>query len=368
MRVSLASLPLPLLALLAACSSMPGSQVRRPASNDATSQVPENARWSAHANSFDVSKLQPDCRPIRLDPAPGVVPKSKVILVHGFTACPQQFYDWAQELTAHGHVVYLPLLPGHGRVAGEDGKDDIESVPGRNNPNGYEELAKTIVEIARGDSLPTAVGGLSVGGAVAFRAMSLEPSSFAKGIFFAPFFAIANVDKSVAIPVAGTHRIPESTARWAAGLAGATPIVQDTRSGWGPGCVEELRGGRNGVCDYYLHQIKAAQDFGMRTVASAKPFQSPVQFVGVEADGAASNLHIGKLFRSLQAGNPRGTRLCFYRKGANHSLFSRYDAPHEDKFWVSSLVNSSTRFVDEGEFFELDGRSTIERTFFLCRI
>ncbi|MGH8940752.1 MAG: alpha/beta hydrolase, partial [Actinomycetes bacterium] len=37
-----------------------------------------------------------------------------VLLVHGFTGCPQSLRPWAEHLAAAGLTVSLPRLPGHG--------------------------------------------------------------------------------------------------------------------------------------------------------------------------------------------------------------------------------------------------------------
>ncbi len=37
-----------------------------------------------------------------------------VLLVHGFTGNPSSMLPWARTLSAAGHTVRLPRLPGHG--------------------------------------------------------------------------------------------------------------------------------------------------------------------------------------------------------------------------------------------------------------
>ncbi|MBB6480223.1 alpha/beta hydrolase [Spirochaeta isovalerica] len=38
-----------------------------------------------------------------------------VLIIHGFTGYPGEFYELAEELNSEGYTVSLPLLPGHGR-------------------------------------------------------------------------------------------------------------------------------------------------------------------------------------------------------------------------------------------------------------
>lgn len=40
-----------------------------------------------------------------------------VLIIHGFTGYPGEYYELAQELNKEGYTVSLPLLPGHGRSA-----------------------------------------------------------------------------------------------------------------------------------------------------------------------------------------------------------------------------------------------------------
>ena len=59
--------------------------------------------------------LQQDCVPRRFpSTAPNSTYKGVAVLFHGFSACPQQYFQLAPRLAAEGYDVLLPLTPGHG--------------------------------------------------------------------------------------------------------------------------------------------------------------------------------------------------------------------------------------------------------------
>ena len=58
--------------------------------------------------------IQTDCLPKQWPADSSVTYKGTVMLLHGFTACPQQYFETQAYLTAQGYNVLAPLLPGHG--------------------------------------------------------------------------------------------------------------------------------------------------------------------------------------------------------------------------------------------------------------
>jgi hypothetical protein len=52
------------------------------------------------------------------------------------------------------------------------------------------------------------------------------------------------------------------------------------------------------------------------------------------------------------------TSACFYPAPANHSLLSTFDTPQEDKFWLPSVLENTTRFLSGEKYPSLD--NTIE--------
>ena len=100
-----------------------------------------------------------------------------VLLLHGYNDSPQSMYSVAAALHAHGWSVRVPALPGHARTlpafAASGSRQWIEAA--------REELAAL-----RATSEPVAVGGLSMGGAIALLLAAEEPTVRAV-VVYAPY-------------------------------------------------------------------------------------------------------------------------------------------------------------------------------------
>ena len=106
-------------------------------------------------------------RPIRLSGAKEL----GILLIHGFTSTPASVADWAAGLHRMlGATVVVPLLPGHGtkwedlnRVRWQDWEETVLAA--------FDELAATHTRVA--------VGGLSLGGALACLVAAQRPQTVA---------------------------------------------------------------------------------------------------------------------------------------------------------------------------------------------
>jgi len=101
-----------------------------------------------------------------------------IVLLHGFNDSPQTMRSPGAAMHAAGWTVYAPLLPGHGRsprAFAASGADE------------WITAARTAVREALERHQRVAVGGLSLGGALAAIVASEEPSVKA-AVLFAPFF------------------------------------------------------------------------------------------------------------------------------------------------------------------------------------
>jgi len=335
-RSQLFSLTLSAL-LLGACAHTSGSD-REPSST-----WRENVGWG-HYISNTIQQIpypvQAGCEARRIEPPQGVRATRKILLVHGFTACPQQFLEWAEQLSEKGVVVYLFLLPGHGFK----GPEEHRYLP--RGDSGITELKKledSLIEVARGDTLPTTVGGLSVGGAVATNALLRSPTSFDGGIFFTPYFGPGSF--MVRLARATVNRV-------------LNPVVGGKEIGWGPTCEDEVRKGRSGICTFKIDHLRTVNNYGVSVIRNARPLVNKIQFVGVESDPAANSDSIRKIAERMGYPSSANSHACFYKKGANHSLLSPFDSPAEDKFWKKALLEDATEFVLNGRGFRESGKST----------
>jgi len=106
-------------------------------------------------------------RPLRLEGSPDLA----VLLIHGFTSTPGSLADWAEGVhQATGATVAVPLLPGHGTrwedvnlVTWQDWEKTVL--------NAFDALVQTHKKVA--------VGGLSLGGALAVLVVLRRPQAAA---------------------------------------------------------------------------------------------------------------------------------------------------------------------------------------------
>jgi pimeloyl-ACP methyl ester carboxylesterase len=258
-------------------------------------------------------------------------------------------------LSASGYEVLLPLMPGHGHVAtdaittigghfqtSEPFRDDIVDLPGVTTRNRYRDFAMTMNAIARAASGVKVIGGLSVGGAVAARAAAEDPALYARALLISPFF--------------------QATGRFVRdALYVADHLVPSTRISWGAGCLEERTepAPRAGICQFSIDNLQASVQFGQETLALVDKIRSPVHVVGVEDDPAADNAAQAKAIGVMHA------KACYFRKPATHSLLSRFDSPHDDKFWLKAALVGTAAYLTEGTPLKLAEPST-EKPFARC--
>ena len=300
------------------------------------------SKWDAYvARVTAESPLQPSCVPTRISPPSGTAHRGVVVIFHGYTACPQQFFEIGKQMAAGGFEVLLPLLPGEGRPASMvNGKavDDVAALPGTSDWGRYRDLGKemdAIVAAAPGEHV---VSGLSVGGAVATSALLDAPQVYDRALFMTAFYDAAPLITRLLVPVAD----------W---------LVPGYRTGWGAGCEAERAGGRGGICQFDIDHLEASRRFGRDTLARTKgaSVRAKIQFAGVESDPAALNDDEQKAKANLP-----NAKLCFFEKGTNHSFLSPFDGPHDDKFWLAAAKKQVAEFVTDGTAFTTVGAS-IER-------
>lgn len=312
--------------------------------------------WTIYVNNtIGSTRIQEGCKPRDVVPPANVEYRGVIILVHGYSACPQQFDELARSLSAAGYEVLLPLMPGHGHVAtkavttvgghfqtSEPFRDDIIDLPGVSTRNRYRDFALTMNQIARAATGTKVIGGLSVGGAVAARAAVEDPSLYARALLISPFF--------------------QATGRFVRdAVYAADHLLPSTRISWGAGCIEERTQPhpRAGICQFAIDNLQASIQFGQETLTMVGKIKNPVQVVGVEDDQAADNAAQAKAI-----GLVRG-KACYFRKPATHSLLSRFDSPHDDKFWLKAALAGTSAYLTEGTPLPTAEPST-EKPFLRC--
>ena len=311
--------------------------------------------WNHYVSTLQGLKLQPGCSPKRFSPPAGVAVKGTAILLHGFSACPQQYFEWANMLTQKGFEVLLPLLPGHGHQQVLPGADDHYDVPNLDNWQEYDEFADQINFIAQAAPGIKVIGGLSVGAAVVVDAVNKAPDLYDRELIISPYFESAN---HFDIPNTNFHWAPIKTVLTAEEVTGA---LADYPMDWGDSCVEQMKLGRHGLCQFDVGNIGAITKFGKSVLKATHPVShTETQVIFVEEDTVADNGDQISMVRKL--GDTPKVAACTLPKGVNHSCFSRFDfnTPGESKWWIPALLKHGTEFIVDGQSMPLAGASIVK--------
>lgn len=306
--------------------------------------------WQAYVRRETSGRtIQADCQP-RILPAASHVPyRGAVMYLHGFTACPQQFFDLGQQLSAQGYTVLLPLMPGQGRMPpdGPQGVgDSYAELPKSTEMQRYYDFIaemNVIMAEAPGEHIIT---GLSGGASLATFAAIEGQGIWDRVLLWAPYY------QNNFLPEIGSILLN----------AFAPEYVFDR----GDDCraKRQREGGRAGICRVKVTAIRAMVDIGLMAAQRAHEIKVPVQVVGVEDDDVARNRLIQKTALRLSKSS-----LCFYPKGVPHALVNpRSDWPDLDPYWIPAMQEDTRAFVQKARFFPQDGPSSQEPGFFLCRV
>lgn len=240
-----------------------------------------------------------------------------VLLVHGYTNCPQQYRAFAELLFARGHNVYVPRLPRHGmadRLTGE-----LASLTGAELLAALDQA----LAIAHGLGQRVDVLGISAGGNLAAYAAQHRP----------------DVYQSVVIaPVLGTPAV----AAWALpALARVASRAPNMFRWWDP----ELREGRNALPYAYprwsTRSLSHVVNLGlgvMRAAAAAPPAARAIVVVTNAADESVRNATTDRLVARWQAAGAPVRAHCFARSyGLIHDIIDP-NQPHQQTALVYPVL------------------------------
>ena len=154
----------------------------------------------------DHDGVAPVCRTKVLDH--GERTARSVVLLHGFTNCPQQFSALADAYAEAGYSVVVPRLPGHGEA------DRLTTAPSEVGPAQLAETGDRAVDVAAGLGEEVTVVGLSGGGTLAGWLAS-ERDEVATAVLMAPLVAPKTLPEPAVAPVARASRlIPDVYVWW----------------------------------------------------------------------------------------------------------------------------------------------------------
>jgi alpha-beta hydrolase superfamily lysophospholipase len=342
-----------LTGVIVSCTTIPDPYAPPPEGTDSVAVF--YSRWVNYLDRVDPGSLQNDCRPRLVEPDRSVPYRGTVVLLHSFTACPQQFFELSELLALQGFRSMLILLPGHGRQFEEAAGDNLRGLSSdRNWEKKYAGLAAEvngIMAYAEGDRV---IGGLSAGGAASLYINSQAAELYDRHILFAPFFAPS----------------PGSASDQTGSATSPTPIVSSAAVslfGTKQACLEKRGQGRAGICDYQEKHLAALNALGRSNLETVResPLTVRLQLVGVEKDTVVSNIDIGEFLR-LQEKTDQ-TSACFFPDGVPHEMISQYEFPGVEMYWMDSLLNGSIGFITVGQRFPPIGKvSVFEAPFPVC--
>lgn len=252
------------------------------------------ARIVAVARAEEELPVNPVCRGFAR--AHGARTARCLLLIHGYTNCPQQFRAFAELLHARGHSVYVPRLPRHGLADRLTGELALLTAA--------ELLAwlEQALAVAHGLGERVDVAGISAGANLAAYAAQGRP----------------DVHQATMIaPVLGTPSI----AHWAMpALARVAAVAPNMFRWWDP----QLRDQRNALPHAYprfatrsLGQVVALGLGVMRQAAERPPLAREIVVVTNGSDEAVTNPPVAQLVARWRA---RGANVRAHHFPPEHRL------------------------------------------------
>lgn len=313
-----------------------------------------NPLWEKHRIENSTSSVQEDCKPREFKPLGQH--RGTVVLLHGFSACPQQYFEVARKFSSEGFRVYLPLLPGHGLKTHSDQKTDLKSyrnIPtvrdGKKAYTSYISWLSDMMKLEKTDE--KIIGGLSLGGSIAADAITRPDHPYTKALITTPFFEMIPERSNVLKGVDGLAIIIKAIGGpldLASRVLGA--VVEDKELSWGEGCTDiETPRGRAGYCRYTVGQVILLHKYGEQVRQKKIALNPKVQLIGVSEDPAVSNIATKKYVDLNFPKLSIQRSACHIKQPANHSLLSKFDSPDEDKYWLPALEQNMFSFISSGK-------------------
>lgn len=318
--------------------------------------------------------IQSQCEPQRFSPPANVKRRGVAILLHGFSACPDQYDVLGPQLASAGYEVFVPLFPGHGAkpLTNSPRKDDVEGVP--RVGAGWGPMVARINEIGQKFSGERVLVGLSHGSNLALRAIQVSPNLWSKAFLMAP--KLTNESSFFKFLLKSPIHILSIDQLSDADMVKQNPAdfgdqqILSMRSGWRK-CSEidvNPPGNRGGFCNFENRHAMAMFDFGALVIKSAEVMAekgsriaTKIQFVLSTTDnGVCNNASLKVLKAVRQSGSE--SKACMMPEGVPHSMFSRHDSPYE-KPWVPALFSQLQSFLVEEKFVPGSGETVANCSF-----
>ena len=292
--------------------------------------------------------VQKGCEPLNIAVPPSVPVRGSVLMFHGLSACPQQYLDLGNLLAAKGFQVFVPLLPGHGRVPvqADPRLDDISDLPLEQKEfGGFSASMALFLSRETGERV---VVGTSLGGAYALEVatrMAAEDAPATKVVGLVPMLGITHLLEIGIIAYKTCALLPR--------LCRKTQENKHILS-FGDICEKtEIPRGRGGYCQFMTQHVDSMVEFSKKVAVGLKekaPKFKSTKFLFVMGEGDII-VPVEPVQEVRSEFTKMGVESHFWSlpKPAGHSLISPYDSPF-DKPWLGDVVQSVVKFVDRGVF------------------
>lgn len=130
-----------------------------------------------------------------------------IVLVHGYTNCPQQFAELGKRFYDLGYNVLIVPLPGHGLA------DRLTDAQGKLKAEDFTAYADQVVDIAQGLGRRVAISGISLGGVIcAWAVQNRSDVDFA--MIISPGFSFQGVPNWLRAPIENIFVNLPATYEW----------------------------------------------------------------------------------------------------------------------------------------------------------
>ena len=257
-------------------------------------------------------------------------------MIHGFSACPQQYFELADRVNRAGWRVLIPLLPGHGRQWVEFSEDDYSQLPTQDDWQGrWDALAEQLNELMQLANGPRVIVGFSFGGTTSLYINLKDRALYDRHLLLAPFFEptvpwLTENALDVSVHVPGLKNVP---------LSAPTEIS----------CLEKRASGYAGICEYQVKHLGAlmAVSDQVRHQLEEAPLSIPLQVVWSQGDAVVSNDHIQAFVERQKS--TKMTSVCHLDEEVAHQFMSRYEHPNRPTPWMDGLMDLAEGFITRGE-------------------
>ena len=165
----------------------------------------EEAAQRIQAMQAAEGKLNPVCQTQFL--THGKQTERTIILVHGYTNCPQQFFELGKRFYALGYNVLIAPLPHHGLA---DRMTDEQSLI---KADEFVVYADKVVDIAQGLGKHVTISGISLGGVISAWAVQ-NRSDVDLAAIISPGFSFKDIPTGLTNPIANIFMLLPVTYTW----------------------------------------------------------------------------------------------------------------------------------------------------------